>query len=84
MTIGFSLVALLATFGAFYLYYDKKYELQAVHEKPNQGAPGRTRHDAGTTRRAGRRHAEHDHIHREGQVLPVAQGSGSESPAFSA
>jgi uncharacterized membrane protein len=25
MTIGFSLVALLATFGAFYLYYDKKY-----------------------------------------------------------
>lgn len=25
MTIGFSLVALLATFGAFYLYYDRKY-----------------------------------------------------------
>jgi uncharacterized membrane protein len=25
MTLGFSLVALLVTFGAFYLYYDKKY-----------------------------------------------------------
>jgi uncharacterized membrane protein len=25
MTIGISLIALLATFGAFYLYYDRKY-----------------------------------------------------------